>query len=496
MKFADSVDPRIARGLRTADDWWEYAQSRVSRRRFLQGLGVAGAAVAAGPTLWTRTASANEPPRGLHLSFGDDPQTSMNISWFTASVPARVRVEFGETTQYGTSIDADTVTYANPVDPPTTHQHHVSLVGLAPATTYHYRVYNGDQVTADRTFTTAPATPEKFTFTAFGDHGSDPGVNVSRASWGTAFSPVAVQRLAAVNPRFHVHAGDLSYSCGGPQSAWDAWLTQIDPVAGSIPWMATLGNHEMELGFGPQGYDGFRSRFRLPGNGIETREEWSSTYYAFRYSNVAVVALDGNEAASESGYDANQGYLNGVQDAWIDATLGALRADPKVDFIVVSFHNCMYCTDVVHGSDGGCRARWQPLFEKHQVDIVFNGHNHCYERTHPIKGTDFTATREVDPARHGVVYFCVGGGGQLTARSASSWPLGIIHDEGGQRGHENALWRASRFEGYSMAVVESDPGVPGGTARLTVRAHEFSTPLFKEVDSVTILRPARAVSAS
>ncbi len=32
------------------------------------------------------------------------------------------------------------------------------------------------------------------------------------------------------------------------------------------------------------------------------------------------------------------------------------------------------------------RDAWLPLFEKHQVDLVVNGHNHVYERTDAIKG--------------------------------------------------------------------------------------------------------------
>ena len=53
--------------------------------------------------------------------------------------------------------------------------------------------------------------------------------------------------------------------------------------------------------------------------------------------------------------------------------------------MVVGFHNCMYCTNLVHSSDGGNRSRWEPIFDKHRVDLVVNGHNHCYERTHLMR---------------------------------------------------------------------------------------------------------------
>ena len=49
------------------------------------------------------------------------------------------------------------------------------------------------------------------------------------------------------------------------------------------------------------------------------------------------------------------------------------------------FHHCAYSTST-HASDGGVRDAWLPLFTKHQVDLVINGHNHVYERTDAVKG--------------------------------------------------------------------------------------------------------------
>src|SRR2546430_16290480 len=61
----------------------------------------------------------------------------------------------------------------------------------------------------------------------------------------------------------------------------------------------------------------------------------------------------------------------------------ALRGDPAVDWIVVGFHHCAYCTNTLHGSDAGVR-RWGPLFDRYGVDLLINGHKHCYERTPPV----------------------------------------------------------------------------------------------------------------
>lgn len=498
----EAIPERLLRGMRTADDVHEYLTRRVSRRSVLKGIGLGAAAAAAGPVLWSKPGFAAEPPRGVRVLYGDDGRTSVGISWFTDTPVAKPYAQIGpDKGAFGSTVPAITTTYTGPreIEQSISYQHHVTIEGLQPETAYRYRVGHAGATGEEFVFSTAPDRIQPFRFTSFGDHGTDPQGDAQRASWGTPFSPLAVQAIDALNPAFHVHNGDISYSCGGHQEAWDVWAESVQSRAARMPWMVTMGNHEMELGYGPNGYDPFRSRFRLPGNGVDWTEDRTSTFYAFQYSNVLVLMLDGNEAASEYGYHFNRGYLKGAQDRFIEATLKAGRADPTIDWIVASFHNCMYCTDAVHGSDGGCRERWQPLFERYRVDVVLNGHNHCYERTFPILGsqtTTLTPGQPVDPQAMGVTYVVAGGGGQLAApRSASTYPSSVLHNTAGEREIESGLWRATRIEGYSIAVFDVDPGSPGGTTTLTLTAREFSTDVNAEVDRIVLERPAKAAAA-
>lgn len=493
------VPERLRAGMRTSEDFHEYLSARVSRRSVLKTLGIAGAAAAIGPSLWAKPGSAAEPPQGLHLAYGDDPRTSMSVSWRTPTLVSKPVLEVGQDSGYGLRVEALSTTYPGLEGETISIQHHATIEGLEPGKAYHYRVRHEGAQSEDFTFTTAPDVIAPFTFTTFGDHGSAPTRDTRSATWGTAFSPLAVAAIEALDPAFHLHAGDLSYSCGGPQDAWDVWFDEITPRASKMPWMATLGNHEMEIGYGPDGYDPFRSRLRWPSNGVNWTPERTSTFYAFQYSNVLVVALDGNEAASERGYHFNRGYLKGAQDRWLAATLKAARANPTIDWIVASFHNCMYCTDAIHASDGGCRARWQRLFEKYRVDVVVNGHNHCYERAYPILDgahTPLSRGQAAEPETMGVTYVCAGGGGQVaTPRSASTFPIGQVNNEDGERENEDAAWRAARHEGYSIVVAEVDPGTPAGKTTLTLITREFETPARAELDRIVLERPAKAILA-
>lgn len=289
----------------------DYLCSRLPRRRFLQGAAVGAGLLVAGPTLWKRPGYAAEVPGGRHLTFGTDPKREMTVSWSTAAPVRSPVVDVGLDTSYGTTVVAETRSLAGT----TTNYHHARVTGLRPGTTYHYRVRHDGGGAEDATFRTAPAGPAPFTFTAFGDQGVSAGAQAVTA------------RVAALAPAFHLHAGDICYAnnrgLGKPaelnhpnNAVWDTWLTQMTTVATTAPWMPAVGNHEMEGGYGEQGYDGYLGRFALPGGG----PAGVPVVQGFRYGNVAVLSLDANDASYE--ITANTGYAGAAQDDGSERRLG------------------------------------------------------------------------------------------------------------------------------------------------------------------------------
>jgi hypothetical protein len=239
---------------------------------------------------------------------------------------------------------------------------HVAADMLAPGTTYYYSVghqgldpNSGDLAQRPiSSFTTAPLRPGPFTFTAFGDQ-------------GTSCDAVSTTNLLlAQSPAFHLHAGDVSYAEDGGNGlltdsydprAWDSYFVQAASTAAFIPWMVSLGNHEMEPWYSPDGYGDDVNRFDFPGNGPAV----CPGTYTFTYGNVGFISLDPNDVSYE--IPANLGYSKGSQTTWLGQTLAALRANRTIDFIVVFFHHCAYCTCTSHGSEGGVRQYWTPLFD-------------------------------------------------------------------------------------------------------------------------------------
>ena len=465
---------RTSAGMRMEDAHAVLARQQISRRRLLTG---ALAAAATGTVLWSRPGAAAVAPAGQHLAFGADPARSMAMSWFTPDRVAGAVVDLGLDRSYGQTLHA----HGRGIPGTRSVYHHVRADRLRPDTTYHYRVRHAGAAGPDRTFRTAPTKPRPFRFTAFGDQ----GVNAAAAA--------NVALIRQLKPAFHLHAGDLCYNAGSgtgttgdriSQANWDPFFVQNAPVAASVPWMAGIGNHEMEPGYGEQGYGGFDARFLLPDSGVPG----APGTWLVRYGSVGVVSLDGNDASYE--ISANHGWLGSTQDRWLDRTLRSLRADPTIDFIVVIFHNCMYCTNAVHASDGGNRSRWEPLFDRHSVDLVINGHNHSYERTHPMRGGAVGAVTAVGDVirsdRLGTTYVTAGGGGQA-AYPVSLWPVSYVVLDHGVRQPEAADWSAVRYLDTSFLVVDVTPGAGSAMPRMRLRG---VTPSGQLLDDLTLTRPS------
>ncbi|MEU2225108.1 metallophosphoesterase family protein [Streptomyces sp. NPDC018347] len=496
METPDVGIPRpLAERLSMAEQY-AYLRDRAVPRRTLVTAGAVAAGLLTGcsAAAGTRPATSRAPgpavrPFGRHLAYGGDPRTQLRISWQVPFAVRRPYVRLGpRPDDLGRRVAAELRPLHTPGVPgvrPALEQYyvHAAVDGLAPGTTYYYGVgHDGWEPTAPAhrsaiaSFRTAPTRPERFVFTAFGDQG------VGRAA--QANDDLVLRQ----GPAFHLHAGDICYadvngrgstSDGYDPAFWDLFLKQNEPVARTVPWMVTTGNHDMEAWYSPDGYGGQLARFSLPETGFDPHGTPGA--YTFRYGNAGFVALDANDVSYE--IPANLGHSGGRQTAWLDRTLGRLRAEDGVDFVVVFFHHCAYSTSQ-HASDGGVRREWLPLFAKHRVDLVINGHNHVYERTDAIRdgavGRAVPVGGSTDPARDGIVYVTAGGGG----RDLYAFPAGVRDSyEGhvtrheavktfawtkdGDRAAETAEWSRVRYTGFSLLKVEVRAGA---SPRLAVSA--------------------------
>jgi hypothetical protein len=498
----------------------------LNRRDLLKG---SAALAVTGPVLGlaTSTPAASKPgPRWIH--FGSDPTASMVVNWSSGSAtsstakPSAPKVRYGRTKSYGKVKTASAARVPVPAghgEPPQrTWYLSAALTGLAAHKTYHYSVSNdGHHWTADATFSTAPASGA-FRFTAFGDQ-----------STGAKTATPMAKLAASLSPAFHLLAGDMSYSTPAPMklpdvtnyfpAEWDAYFRAVGPgAAQSVPWQASVGAHEVEP-LGRAGYAGFTTRFHYPA----AAASGSPVAWAYTCSNTAFIHLDGNDLSAQE--TVNTGYTKGAQTAWLADRLAHYRsAGSKIDFIVVIVNCCCYSSNTNHGSDGGLRDVWGPLFDRHQVDLVISGHVHAYERTNPMIAGQPTARVHsggtVNSATQGTTYICAGGGGNglytkwygttLGGDAGSSTPPKVWRwsggdtAKGGQGKSEDVKDPAKGYSAYRKAAwhclcVDVTPAKHGSKPKMVIRALKPTqtgsavTSISKPavMDSVTITRPAR-----
>jgi 3',5'-cyclic AMP phosphodiesterase CpdA len=239
-------------------------------------------------------------------------------------------------------------------------RHAATLSGLRPGSRYYYRVAGAQKTSC---FRTAPEEPNPgFSFAVVGDSGT--GSKAQRA---------VASLLERMQPDLILHTGDVVYPKGDDADYDPKFFAPYRRIIDSVPVFPSLGNHDVETKNGAP----YLENFHLPRNDLES----AGRYYSFDWGNAHFVALD-----SELYYDDEDGDPE-RQKAWLERDLGETRQPWKFVF----FHRPPYSSSE-HGSDLLVREDLEPVLAGYNVDLVFNGHDHDYERTVQIKGVTYVVT--------------------------------------------------------------------------------------------------------
>jgi hypothetical protein len=557
-----------------------FPRSPMSRRQVLVAAGGTSlfAATATAPATASparaatlrKRAKGDGTPEQIHLTWGDDPTTSVVVSWASRDKAVRPRVRIGRR-----AIKAEQREYTDGINAETVWTYHARVGGLRPGATYAYAVTaDNDADAADpfsATFRTAPAGRHHFRFTSFGD------LATPNPKWVLSYgqSAYAVSAVESFQPLFHLLNGDLCYADLNPTVQPEVWRdfgNNNQASAAYRPWMPCPGNHEVEFGNGPQGFTSYLTRYTLPDNRVP---EFAGRWYSFQVGSVLFVSLDADDVVYQDAgafvggppplvpapNTGNQpiepgtsfylrGYSEGEQTAWLERTLAAARRDPSIDWIIAQMHQCAASSSATgNGSDLGIRAEWLPLFDRYEVDLVLNGHDHDYERSFPCRGQDADAGTEaatgavvntmrphpvtttdtgVFDTSKGTVHLILGCGGtsapldeygldtkdglrqaKVFTRANRPAPTSTpgVYSRAGSDAVEDAIWSAKRdtSTGYGIAVFDVDPGSgPGDQTKITVThyhalgadpvnpgtgAKGAPTPDYTEFETFTLIRP-------
>lgn len=491
----------------------DFGAAGISRRRLLTtsaasavlgGVGVGGAALVwshhsqpAGPAVWYQPDRDGAPPvAGLHLQFGKNASTEVVVSWQTPDAVRNPRVLLGTPTSgFGHTVAAETRTYRDAKSNSEVRVNHARLTNLTPDTDYVYAAVHDGTDPETGTVHAAPSGRNPLRFTSFGDQSTPTMARLPDGHYATdnIGSPAAGDTTLAIErlgPLFNLVNGDLCYAnlARDRVRTWSDWFESNSRSARYRPWMPAAGNHENELGNGPVGYGAYQTYFAVPDSGSST--QLSGLWYSFTAGSVRVISLNNDDICFQDGGNFYvHGYSGGEQKRWLTNELIAARHDPDIDWIVVCMHQVAISTAAkANGADLGVRQEWLPLFDQYQVDLVLCGHEHHYERSHPVRGTLDTEARMPIPvdthedgavidATRGTVHVVIGGGGTSAPTNGMLFDeprcrvltgVGAFDPSLGRKAPiyviEDAPWSAfrDRENPYGFVSFDVDPGQPGG----------------------------------
>lgn len=304
----------------------------------------------------------------------------------TATVAFRLDADCTPEVRYGANGSTDQTARSTA----TGRAHAVVLSGLTAGTEYTYLVDACGGRTAPKRFRTAPEPgTRRVHFAAMGDFGTG----------GDRQQEVADSMLTH-RPELFLGVGDVAYSSGTEAEIQNNLFAPMANLLAEVPFFAVAGNHE---------YVTNQSQPYLDNLYLPTSTSGGERYYSFDWGHVHFVGLDSSCAI---GLASKERCTLAAQKTWLEQDLAASQAA----WTVVFFHHPPWSTGA-HGSQLLMRREFNPLFEKYGVDLVITGHDHHYERTHPLKG-EAVASAEAG----GVAYLVVGSGGASLRTLSSSKP--------------------------------------------------------------------------
>lgn len=297
--------------------------------------------------------------------------TTAEVSWWT-NIPTKSVVAYG-TTSFGTTVSSTAQVY----------QHVIQLTGLAPGTTYQYKVSDGTlAATASATFRTAAPPGTRFSFDAIGDFGGGSTGEVQNATLMSGDTAEFVQTL-----------GDNVYPAAGlPDPHFSTTLADFD-TRFYQPFGPAIKQKSFNPADGNKEYYGdgeFWRNFDMPGR-----------WYSYDWGDAHIVVLDSEQPVDPSSTQYN----------WAASDLAAHQ---QAVWRIVAMQRPPYSSTSANSSSKIAQTSLVPLFQAQNVNLVLSGNSHNYERSYPL--------RDGAPASGGVTYVVSGGGGNGFNRFTQAQP--------------------------------------------------------------------------
>ena len=336
------------------------------------------------------------------------------------------------------------------IDPFTVYN--ASFTALIPGSTFMYRVSKNGKVVFNAEAKSLKSTEQSYRFVVSGDMGA-----------GTKAASQVANGIYKSNADFVAIAGDIVYTQGliseYKTKYWPVYnADKADstgvPLMSSVPFVAAVGNHDADtrdldrfpgaLAYyhfwdqplnGPLGKEGGALVPVLKGSDANKKAFYEGageryprmTNFSFDYGNAHWTVIDSDT------------YVDWTDSTFKDWVAKDLEQAKNATWRFVMFHHPGFNSSRAHYEQQQTRLL-APIFEKENVDLVFAGHVHNYQRSFPMSfvpdrtgtllvgGTNnsvirgrvvngrWTLDKKFDGKRNkkpnGVIYIVTGAGGQ------------------------------------------------------------------------------------
>jgi hypothetical protein len=347
---------------------------------------------------------------------------------------------------------------------PRPYKHRIRVTGLRPGVAYAYTVRQNGSEFSD-VFHAAPDANTPIRFMLYSDSETEPESTGAAVDWPPGQGserPAGITKylvdqttgyrenlkmIDTRRPDFISVVGDLVES-GGEQRDWDEFWKhnagEFNTLAGHIPLLAAIGNHENYGGPGQFGgynaqaadyaVDKYLAYFEFPSNGAGDPHH-EGRYYRIDYGPITLITLDSSDGLpQQTEHDTNHNLTGShapdfnpgsEQYAWLERQLAEAQARSRFTF--VQYHHTAYGSGPhsvpfgkknFSGQSGIAMRVLQPLLVKYGVDAVFSGHDEMLERS-MVGGVELLPDGSSRP--HELHYYDVGYGGDGLRGSAEGY---------------------------------------------------------------------------
>ncbi len=374
-----------------------------------------------GTTTLASSDPAEDEPIYVYLTWISDPAHTINVNWrtdgnYVGEVHYDTESRGGAPGAYSSTTEGTGGVTTSKFEG---YIHHIELTELEPDTTYFFICGNPDYGWSEElSFRTAPVERKNIRFVVGGDSRWD--ARYSYPQWPSARDNIS-KLMASYNPDFVIFIGDylwsgeyeeqnlFGYTLDTYPDTWDNWLGAAFKYWRNsdnrlIPMIPVIGNHEIVFPE-PSDYD---PKLHASNYYMLFVPSGSKAYYSLNWGpdlHITILDSEIRWTGSDSWNEQLEWLRQDLLEHWDNLWKIAADHRPVLD-------------------DPGLQREWTLEFDISHLDLMFSGHEHYYERSHPInllQNQNSLSSESYESPENGTIYVVSGGWGAPNYDAFPHW---------------------------------------------------------------------------